>query len=215
MANAGTAVREMNAFRYHTGIGKNGETIYHAPLEIRGREDLLNYGIGWDDCRTIDFGGTDRRVIYFYETDNQALAEEQWKCLNREHMEKVHNTRCMVPGRRRNLIRCDSCNSCQNCPYGKKPDEKLLNMISLEQLKEDGWDVAESDDSVEGICVRRILMEQMREALGDQLTRILKMKLLYGYNAVKIAAETGYSQRHVYYLLKTAKKLALEWLRER
>ena len=212
MANTRITVQELNAFRHKTRTGKNGETIYHAPLEINNREDLLNYGIDWGDCRTIDFGGTDRRVVYFYETDNRALAEEQWKLLNREHTEKVNKVRCIVPGKRKNLIRCPLYNSCRRCPYGIKPEEKSLNTISLEQLKEDGWDMAESDNPVEEICVRRILMAEMQEALGDRMMWILKMRLLYGYTTAEIAAETGYPQWQVYYLLVAAKKLAREWL---
>ena len=214
MANVRITIQELNAFRHQTSTGKHGETLYHAPMEINDKEDLLNYGIGWDDCKTITFGGTDRRVVFFYETDNQALAEEQWKQLNREHTEKVDNSRCMIRGKRKQLIRCHSINSCKNCPHGKKPEEKLLNMISLDRLQEDGWDVADRGNSVEEIGMNHVLMEQMEDVLGDQLMWMLKMNLIYGYTAAEISEETGYPERRVYYMLETAKTLAREWLAE-
>ena len=100
------SVQEMNAFRYQTCTGEHGETLYHCPLEIEGKADLDNYGITWDDCRTIDFGGTDPRTVYFYKTPIRELAEEQWRYLNRGHSAKVSITRCMIPGQRKALIRC-------------------------------------------------------------------------------------------------------------
>ena len=50
-------------FRHHTSIGPNGEVLYDAPLQIRSKADLDNYGITWDDCRTLNFHGSEQMTV--------------------------------------------------------------------------------------------------------------------------------------------------------
>ena len=213
------SIHEVNAYRYQTSIGPGGETLYHMPLEIESAADLRNYGITEDDCCRINFGGTDSRVVYFYKTPNRELAEDQWRYLNRDHSAKVAVTRCMIPGERKALKRCPTCNSCRQCPYGKTAADKQLNVISWERLTEEAWTGAKKDDScaAEEIDDFNLLMDELQAELDKQdkrMTRALKMNVFEGYSAAEIAEELGCTPRQVYYLLERAKKRTKEWLTE-
>ena len=72
-------------FKHNTSIGANGEILYDAPIEITNKEDLNNYGITWNDCRTLNFHGSEEVTVYFFKTENRALAEYQWSYLDTQH----------------------------------------------------------------------------------------------------------------------------------
>ena len=44
------------SIKLRTSTNDNGETVYYAPIEIRDKADLANYGISWEDCKTIILG---------------------------------------------------------------------------------------------------------------------------------------------------------------
>ena len=209
------SAQEMSTFRYQTCIGEDGETLYHAPIEIRCRSDLDNYGITWNDCRTINFGGTDPRTVYFYKTPNRELAEFQWRDLNREHYAKVTITRCMIPGERKTLIRCPTSNSCTHCPFGKKVADKQLNIISWDKMVENAYE-AEDDDNTGGSPIEEngdfnLLLDAVQEELDaedERLMKALKMKELLGFSVQEIADQLGCSQPRVYQMIKRAKEIA-------
>ena len=64
-------------FKHNTSIGANGEILYDAPIEIKDQADLDNYGITWDDCRTLNFHGSEKVTVYFFKTENRAFP---WIC---------------------------------------------------------------------------------------------------------------------------------------
>ena len=215
------STQEYNAFRYQTSFGENGEILYHAPMEIENEDDLNNYGISWNDCRTIDFGGTDPRTVYFYKTPNRALAEEQWRYLNREHTARVSITRCMVPGIRKAYKRCPTTCSCAHCPYGKTLADKQLNLLSWDKLKEEARESDFIDFSEESSVAEKaefhLLMDELQDELDatdPRLMDVLKMRMFIGYNTAEIALQMGCSRTRVYQLLGQAKRLARAFLAE-
>lgn len=213
------SVQEMNVFRHQTCTGKNGEILYHAPIEIRSKADLENYGITWDDCRTITFGGTDPRTVYFYQTPNRELAEEQWRYLNRDHYAKEVSTRCMIPGERKALIHCPTTNSCRHCPYGKCAADRKPNIISWDKMVEDVYE-AESNDNASSSPTEEtgdylLLMDSLRTAMDREDERLMKafeMKELEGYPVREIAEKLKCSQQRIYQLVTRAKEIAKEVL---
>ena len=213
------SAQETSAFRYQTCTGENGETLYHCPMEIESKADLDNYGITRNDCRTIDFGGTDPRIVYFYRTTNRALAEFQWRSLNRDHSAKVATTRCMIPGIRKTLIRCPTTNACAHCPFGRKVADKQLNIISWDKMVEDACE-AEDKDDVKDIPTEEtgdfnLLLDAIQETLDredERLMKALKMKELLGFPVQEIAAQLNCSQPRVYQLVKQAKEMIREIL---
>lgn len=209
------SAQEVSAFRYQTSTGEHGETLYHCPLEIEDKADLENYGITWDDCRTIDFGGTDPRVVYFYKTPNRELAEFQWRYLNRDHYAKVATTRCMIPGERKALIRCPTTNSCAHCPFGKQISDKQLNVISWDKMVEDAYEAEDNDNAngspTEEIGDFNLLLDALQgvlDAEDERLMKALKMKELLGFSVQEIAEQLDCSQPRVYQLVKRAKEIA-------
>ena len=210
-----------HTYHYQTCIGENGETLYHAPIEIESRADLENYGITWKECRCISFGGTDRRTVYFYRTPNRELAEDQWRYLRKTHTEKVSITRCMIPGIRKTYIHCPTCNSCVRCPYGRTLPDKMLNTISLDRMMEDAC--AEETESfsagntTEDTAILNALITALESILDKEdkrLMKALKMKELLGYPIKEIADRLGCSQPRVYQLLQRTKTIAREFLAE-
>ena len=213
--------RSKHTYHYQTSIGDNGETLFHAPVEIESIADLENYGISWRECRCISFGGTDRRTVYFFRTPNRELAEELWRYLRRTHTEKVSATRCMIPGIRKTYIHCPTCNSCARCPYGRKPSDKTLNTISLDRMMEDACDEeaesCSSGNTTEDTAILNVLisiLESIMDEEDERLMKALKMKELLGFSVQEIADQLGCSQPRVYQLLQRAKEIARTFLAE-
>ena len=212
------------AFTHGTSIGEGGELLFDAPIEIHDKTDLENYHIGWKDCVTIKFGGYDPRRIYFFKTPNQELADFLWKQLNNEHAQGVAVTRCMIPGTRKNFIRCPTSNACERCPFGVKPQEKQLNIISWTRMTEQAWEMElEQDDEgkakspVQGAADFNLMLCDLRTSMdeeGPRLYRAFEMKELLGMPVSEIAATLDCSQPRVYQLVKQAKEMARDYLAE-
>ena len=212
------SIQEMNAFRYRTSTGENGETLYHMPIEIRSQADLDNYGITLSDCKTIHFGGTNHRIVYFFLTANRALAEEQWRYLNRKHMSLVAKTRCMVPGKRKPLKRCHPSNACSRCPYGKSTADKQLNIISWEKLTEAIEKIPEemiARDFISDTAENRMLVEELQEELdrkNPRWMRVLRKYYIENHTLQEIGDESGISAVAVLKRVNRALRLARDFL---
>ncbi len=85
-------------FKHRTSISPSGEVLYDAPMEIKDQADLDAYGITWDDCRTLNFHGSEKVTVYFFKTENRAFAEYQWGYLDARHSRGFASARCMIPG---------------------------------------------------------------------------------------------------------------------
>ena len=136
MANNEKAKSEAE-FRHNTSIGPNGNLLFDCPIEIRNQQDLDNYHITWNDCRTLNFHGSDKVTVYFFKTDNRALAEYQWSYLDTQHSRGYASVRCMIPGKRKAFIKCPDTVSCATCPY---KDKKQVAIISWDGLVETGYE---------------------------------------------------------------------------
>ena len=110
------------------------QKIYYAPIIIHGKADLDNYNIQWSDCRTLHFGTSGSVTIYPFPTESKELYNMFRKLLNNQHSDAYRATRCQVPGKRGRLVRCDTRNSCANCPFGIDPANKEPNSVSLDRL---------------------------------------------------------------------------------
>ena len=97
-------------FKHRSYVGENGETLYDAPIEIKDKADMDNYGITIEDCRYLHFGASEKIRVYFFKTPNRAFAEYQWEHINNIHSSGYYSTRCMVPGQRKAFVRCKDTN---------------------------------------------------------------------------------------------------------
>ena len=200
-------------FKHGTSIGANGEILYDCPIEIKDKADLDNYGIGWEDCRFLNFNGSQRMQVYFFKTPNRALAEAQWKYISSLHSSGYFSVRCMVPGKRKAFVRCRDTNKCSACPYGRTPETKQIPVVSWDGLLDTGWEPAPAE-SVEHRMMAKMEYQAIRALMDAEDTRIaqaLEMKTLQGYSVAEIAEALGVSQPRIYQLIARGKEIGAEY----
>lgn len=193
-------------FKHNTTIGPNGEMLYDAPMEIKDQADLDAYGITWEDCRTLNFHGSEKVTVYFFKTENLAFAQYQWSYLDTQHSRGYASTRCMVPGKRKPWVRCSDTISCAECPYKK---EKRPPVISWDALIGTGYEPVESAPADEQAIanIEYQAIRAMMDAEDPRIARAFEMKELMGYKVEEIAAELGVSKPRVYQLIARAKAI--------
>ena len=196
-----TPITSESTFRHNTSIGPNGEILFDAPIEIKDQADLDNYGITWNDCRTLNFHGSDKVTVYFFKTENRTFAEYQWRYLDTQHSRGYASVRCMIPGKRKAFIKCPDTVSCATCPY---KDKKQAPIISWDGLVETGYEPTIAKAEYEGI-------KAMMDEEDARIARAFEMKELQGYSVREIAAELEISQPRVYQLIARAKAIGMEY----
>lgn len=188
------------------------QNIYFAPIEIRTQEDLDNYHIQWSDCRTLHFGTSDSVTIYPFPTKDKALYDLFRKSLNNEHSDAYRATRCQVPGKRGRLVRCDTRNSCSNCPYGYDPTDKQPNNISLDGLLEIGWEPGVADTTSEK-ALAAVEYAGIRARMNSEDERIAPLfedYTLEGLSIAELMEKYNLSRRRVFQLLARARVIGRE-----
>lgn len=203
-------------FKHGTSIGSNGEILYDCPVRIENKADLDNYGITWDDCRTLNFHGSERMTVFFLKVKSRTFAESQWAYLDTQHSRGYASTRCMVPGKKKAFIKCPDTNSCAHCPYGRKPEDKEAPVISWDGLVESGYEPGAGSNTEEQIYAKleytdiRILMDEE----DPRIAQAFEMKELYGYKVAEIAKMLNVSEPRVYQLIARAKVIGREYRRK-
>lgn len=204
------------AFKHKTSIGKNGEILYDAPIQIKDQNDLKHYGITNEDCRYLHFGASEKMRVYFFKTTNREFADAQWEYLNTQHSAEYYNTRCMVPGKRKAFIRCRDTNKCSECPYGIKPEDKQAAVVSWDELLESGWEPVPVQP-VERRVMAKVEYEAIRDRMDAEDPRIaqaFEAKELFGDSIAKIAVDLGISEPRVYQMISRAKEIGKEYREE-
>ena len=200
-------------FKHRAYVGENGETLYDAPIEIKDKADMANYGITKKDCIYLHFGASEKIRVYFFKTPNRAFAEYQWEHINNMHSSGYYSTRCMVPGQRKVFVKCKDTNKCSECPYGRTPDTKQAANISLDGLVEDGYE-PKTCDLVEQQAVAKMEYAEIRarmDAEDPRIARAFEARELLGDSVTRIAADLGVSEPRVYQLLRRAKEIGKEY----
>ena len=200
-------------FKHRAYVGENGETLYDAPIEIKDKADMANYGITKKDCIYLHFGASEKIRVYFFKTPNRAFAEYQWEHINNVHSSGYYSTRCMVPGQRKAFVKCKDTNKCSECPYGRTPDTKQAANISLDGLVEDGYE-PETCGFVEQQAIAKMEYTAIRARMDEEdprIARAFEAKELLGDSVSKIAEDLGVSEPRVYQLLKRAKEIGKKY----
>lgn len=189
------------------------QKIYYAPIIIHGKADLDNYNIQWSDCRTLHFGPSGSVTIYPFPTTDKALYDFFRKSLNNEHSDAYRATRCQVPGKRGRLVRCDTKNSCANCPYGIDPADKQSNTISLDSLYEVGWEPAGASDTTAEKVIAAADYAAIRarmDAEDERLAPLFEDYILSGLSIAELQDKYSLSRRRVFQLIARAKEIGQE-----
>lgn len=209
MANNKKAESEAE-FRHHTSIGPNGEVLYDAPVEIRNQEDLSNYGISWNDTKTLSFHGSERVRVYFLKVESREVAEYLWSDMDSKHSREYAESRCWVPGRRKLWVRCPTTVPCAKCPH---KDDRKPPFISLDALLESGYEPIAATAAEDQVLSREEYRDirSMMDAEDVRIGRAFELKELVGLKADAIAAELGISAPRVYQLLARGREIAREY----
>ncbi len=197
-------------FRHNTSIRPNGELLFDCPIEIRNQQDLDNFGITWSDCRTLNFHGSERVTVYFYKTENRALAEFQWRYLDTQHSRGFASTRCWIPGRKKAFVRCRDTVPCATCPY---KDNRQPPFISWDELVAGGYEPVGSSSPEEEVMAKSEYesIKAMMDAEDTRIARAFEMKALQGFSVREIAVELKISEPRVYQLIARAKAIGREY----
>ena len=193
------------SFRHHTSIGCNGETLYACPMEIKTQADLDIYGITWDACRTLNFHGSEKVTVYFLMVDNREFADYQWSYLDSQHRRGYRNSRCWIPGKQKEWVRCPDTNSCACCPF---KDQRKPPFISWDQLLSSGYE-PEAAAPAEDQAIAKAVWNEIRTLMDAEDIRIAKAFMMqeYGYKGKEIAAELGISSSRVSNLIARAHEI--------
>ena len=188
------------------------QKIYYAPIIIHGKADLDNYNIQWSDCRTLHFGTSGSVTIYPFPTESKELYNLFRKELNNQHSDAYRATRCQVPGKRGRLVRCDTRNSCANCPFGIDPANKEPNSVSLDGLVEVGWEPNEGDRTYEKAlaAVEYADIRARMDAEDDRIAPIFEDYTLAGLSIAELMVKYSLSRRRVFQLLARARAIGQE-----
>ena len=134
------------------------------------------------------------------KVESRALAEYMWASLDTEHSRGYASVRCMIPGKRKAVIKCPDTASCATCPY---KDKKQAPIISLAGFVETGYEPVGSvpvDEQV-GAKMEYEGIKAMMDAEDTRIARAFDMKELQGYSVKEIVAELEISQPRVYQLM--------------
>jgi len=193
-------------FRHYTSVGSNGETLYACPIEIQSKEDLANYGITKNDCRSLNFHGSKRVKVYFLMVESREFADYQWNYLNSQHRQGYRNRRCWIPGKQKIWVRCSDTNSCASCPY---KGQRKSPFISWDRLSASGYEpTAEAPADEQAIA--KTIWSEICTLMDAEDTRIAKAFMMqeYGYKGKEIAVELGISKSRVSNLIARAREIA-------
>ena len=78
---------------------------------------------------------------------NEAIYDMMVNILRSEHRDGVRKSRCLVRGKRGKLVRCDENNSCAQCPYNLRPEDRLPQEVSWDELTDQGVDPGAADST--------------------------------------------------------------------
>ena len=146
-----------------SALERSGKTVFYAPIEIESREQLDSLSITWNQCRTWRIGR--RPVIVHLTPCDEDTYNLLFRSLKNEYHREYRNTRCLVPGKNKPLIRCPESNRCSACPYGVTSENRRSNLVSFDELVENESEEMLADPYVTQPDTRLILVS----ALGSEI----------------------------------------------
>ena len=182
-------------------LEKNGETVYYVPIEIEIREQLVTLGITQNQCRTWRIG-TELKTVHLTPCNKETftlLSRDLWA----QQMKGYRNTRCMVPGKVKPLVRCPEKYKCDECPFGISVWHRKPNIVSLDEMMDQRQDPGDNE-SVDQLVFQRMELQEIKAAMDekdDRLFRIFVMMNLLDYNKSEIARKLQVSRNLVYQLI--------------
>jgi len=186
-----------------------GKKVYLAPVEVESEEQLEDVLHAEREKCHVWCSGPDRRLVYLTPAE-ESIFHYLVRQLDRRRKQIDRETRCLVPGCRKDRIRCPEENRCSRCPYGRRPEERRSMMTSWEELQEKGLDMADPSPSTEELAIRRMEYERLRESLekcSERIRQSFFLKEVMGYSARETAELVGLPVSQVYRYLSEVRKV--------
>lgn len=163
-----------------------GREVYAAPILIEHTDQLQSLGITWKQVRTWRIGAEEIKV--HLTPAPKEVYDMLLKDLRKQHRNGYRSVRCMIEGKSGRLIHCPDSNSCRNCPFGKKPEDRDANVISWDQCIEEGYEPSASDSTesrIADLCEYEQIRARLYEA-DPALVTMVEMKA-DGYSVKQIS----------------------------
>ncbi len=179
------------------------ETCY-APIEIESKEQMEMLNITWKDVTYYKIGL--KFVPVYLVPTNEATREYLLKELNNKYANPTRKTRCIIPGRKQNYVRCRLTRACDCCPYELERMPYDPGLCSLEDLQGEGMEPADDSFPPELVVELRDLLERIRE-MNPVFHKVIVMKAA-GYPEREISAALGITPAAVQRALGKAQEYA-------
>ena len=182
-------------------LEKNGETVYYVPIEIEIQDQLVTLGITEKQCRTWRIG-TELKTVHLTPCDKETftlLSRDLWA----QQMKGYRNSRCMVPGKLKPLVRCPEKFKCDKCPFGISVWNRQPNIVSLDELMERRREPS-GNESVDQLVSQRMELQDIKAAMDEKDSRLFQIFVLMNlldYNKSEIARKFQISRNSVYQLI--------------
>ena len=186
---------------------EKGQTVYLAPLVIENEGQYETLHISRSACRYCVYGRI-RHLIHFTPAGKEisdlftSELEQLSKSILRQH-------RCLIPGTRKDYIRCPEENRCCECPFGKRADKIDSQFISLEALLQSGYEPIGSEP-ISNHIIRKDEYNRLMEELfrsGKKPYQAFILHMIRGYSVEETADMMQEKPRNIYYYLNEAKKI--------
>ena len=183
-------------------IEKNGGTVYYLPVEIQNPSQLDTLGINRNQCRTWRCG-SELKIIHLTPCSEEVfrlLARDTWQQQTRDY----RNSRCMVPGKQKGLIRCPEKNKCDACPFGITFWNRQPFIVSLDELVEADRELCSMESADQLVCQRLELQEikAMMDIKDKRLYKVFVLMNLLDYKKCAVAKILHTSPKRVKQLME-------------
>ena len=156
-------------------IEKNGGTVYYLPVEVHNPDQLETLGINRNQCRTWRCG-SELKIVHLTPCSEEVfrlLARDSWQQQTRDY----RNSRCMVPGKQKGLIRCSEKNKCEACPFGITFWNRQPFIISLDELVEADREPF-YDESADQLVRQKLVLQEIKAMMDEKDKRLFEVFVL-------------------------------------
>ena len=206
----GFSAEELETVR---GLLSEGKRVWMAPIVIEDEGQLETLYVTRSKCRTWH-SGPEKVLVYLTPADEKTF---DYLKLSMDAIRKKveRNRRCMIPGKRKDFVRCPECYHCDACPFGMEGKVRTGRTVSRDLLMETELETAVSPDTVEDIVLRHEFLAEIRELMrrkNERILQVFELKFEKGYDVKQVADALGETSRNVYYFLSEAKRICREYV---
>ena len=186
-----------------------GQVIFLAPIRVEFREQLESLQTDYAHCKTWHVGA--EAITVKLTPANEAIYDMMVNILRSEHRDGVRKSRCLVRGKRGKLVRCDENNRCAQCPYNLRPEDRIPQEVSWDDLTDKGVDPGAADSTSAPVLFDMAVEDARRQMAAEDPRLVTVYDMLDEHKSVTdIMAALNISQRRVYQLIARCREIVKE-----